>query len=63
MKRYNQNIAGRVTPNIRNSVRPHLQAFARSQQLPFNTVFGAVTFAAKQLSGRVTLERVMTRPA
>ena len=52
--RYKNTIAGRVNPDIRTKVQP----LAKENQLPFNTVFGAVMFAAERLKGRVTCARV-----
>ena len=58
IKRYKNSIAGRVTPEIRNKIQPAIETFAKDHQLPFNTVSGAVMFAAERLNGRVTRERV-----
>ena len=58
INRYKNSIAGRVTPEIRNKIQPTIGTFAKDHQLPFNTVSGAVMFAAERLSGRVTRERV-----
>jgi len=58
INRYKISIAGRVTPEIRNKIQPTIQTFAKDHQLPFNTVSGAVMFAAERLNGRVTRERV-----
>ena len=57
-KRYKTAIAGRVNPDIRSKVQPLIEQFAQANQLPFNTVFGAVMFAAERLKGRVTCARV-----
>ncbi len=56
--RYTKSIAGRVTPDIRNKVRPGIQKFAAANNVPFNVVFAAVMWAAEQMRGRVTLARV-----
>lgn len=56
--RYNRFVAGRVTPNVRNQVRPTIAGFARRTGEQFNTVFGAVIWAAEQMKGRVTLDKV-----
>lgn len=58
INRYTNSIAGRVTPEIRNKIQRTIGTFAKDHQLPFNTVSGAVMFAAERLSGRVTRERV-----
>jgi hypothetical protein len=57
-KRYKNTIAGRVNPDIRTKVQPLIEKLAKENQLPFNTVFGAVMFAAERLKGRVTCARV-----
>ena len=56
--RYKKAIAGRVNPDIRSKVQPLIEQFAHANQLPFNTVFGAVMFAAERLKGRVNCGRV-----
>lgn len=55
---YRKAIAGRVSPDIRNRLRPGIEAFSADHDLPFNTVFGAVMFAGERLKGRVTYARV-----
>lgn len=56
--RYNKTIAGRVSPSVRNKVRPLITEFATTNNLPFNTVFGAVIHAAERLKGAVSYARV-----